>query len=1004
MNATMQKSPTYDALKKQLEEMFQLDRGDLDFGLYRVMNMKREEVITFLERDLLPQVRAILETVKAPDAEALANEWKAIQANPSKFAPDYVEEVRQKVSQAPDVEALEQDVYSHLTNFFKRYYADGDFMSLRRYKEGVYAMPYQGEEVKLHWANHDQYYIKTSENLKNYTFKLPNSEHRVRFEVVAGSTETNNNKGKERRFVLHTPNPVEVTEEAVTIRFEYRAFEEKRDQKDHNQESHDALLALADLQPYADALRTLAPTEKQKDRTLLAKHLADFTAKHSFDYFIHKDLGAFLRRELDFFIKNEIMHLDDIENDTAPRLEAYLGKIKALRKVAHKIIDFLAQLEDFQKRLWNKKKFVLEAHYCLTIDHLLTHEQSDAWLAEIAHNDAQRAEWVRWLAIDELPDYSTPLTLDFLKANDKLPVDTRFFSRALKYAWLGTLAHVEEQTQGVLINSENYQALNLLQARYREQVKCIYIDPPYNTGNDGFIYKDTLKHSTWLSFMHDRLQLGRNLLNEAGVQFSSIDENEVNNLSSLYEIQGNSLISQITVKSNPGGRDYGGIALTHEYLLCHSKNENQELFLIFDKDKKFKYKDDLGEFDDRELRNRNIKFNNFNRPNLHYPFYVNEQLLDSNGFHEVSLDYHNDWVEVFPLESQGVKTVWRWGKEKVLENLNINVKGKRKQDGTFMIIEKYRSSYKRERSIFDEKDIRTEHGSLTLKSLFEKLESFTYPKSDKLLEKVVLLGSESTDLILDYFAGSGTTGHAVLNLNRQDGGNRKYILVEMGAYFDSVTKPRLLKVAYSKDWKNGKPVSRDGVSHVFKTLTLEQYEDSLDNLIFKPKNDTQQSLLEQYKDFREGYLLNYWLNAETQGSPSLLNTQAFEDPFAYTLRITRNDDTQTVAVDLVETFNYLLGLRVEAYSFHEKDGILEVQGVNAHGERCLILWRNTVRITSDAFDEWFQKRYSTKDFEFDAIYVNGDNHLENYKKAEDLWKVRLIETEFHRLMFESCDV
>ena len=174
----------------------------------------------------------------------------------------------------------------------------------------------------------------------------------------------------------------------------------------------------------------------------------------------------------------------------------------------------------------------------------------------------------------------------------------------------------------------------------------------------------------------------------------------------------------------------------------------------------------------RELRNRNVKFNINNRPNLYYPFYVNSKKLDENGLFEVSLEKQEGWIEVYPLESQGIKTVWRWGKEKVLKNINIEVKAKKKQDGNFQIVEKYRSNLKRERSIFDEKNVRNEAGTLSIKEIFVGKNPFDYPKSIFLIKRLINLGTDKDDIILDFFAGSGTTGDAVMRLNAEDGGNR----------------------------------------------------------------------------------------------------------------------------------------------------------------------------------------------------------------------------------------
>ncbi len=371
-----------------------------------------------------------------------------------------------------------------------------------------------------------------------------------------------------------------------------------------------------------------------------------------------------------------------------------------------------------------------------------------------------------------------------------------------------------ENTGNVLIKGDNLDALKLLQNNYFERVKMIYIDPPYNTQNDGFIYRDNFSqtqeqileelgyskedkeyikniagaktHSGWLSFIYPRLLLARELLRDDGVIFISIDDNEQANLKLLCdEVFGEmNFVALIIVKSNPGGRDYGGIAVTHEYVLVYRKTDITELNLIEDKNKKFDFQDNISPFVVRELRNRNVKFNIDNRPNLHYPFYVNLNKQDKNGLFEISLEKQKDWVEVFPLESQGIKTVWRWGKEKVLKNINIEVKAKKKQDGKFQIVEKYRSNFKRERSIFDEKNVRNEAGTLSIKEIFVEKNPFGYPKSIFLIQRLINLGADKNDIILDFFAGSGTTGDAVMRLNAEDGGNRRFVLVQQAEAID----------------------------------------------------------------------------------------------------------------------------------------------------------------------------------------------------------------------------
>jgi len=259
--------------------------------------------------------------------------------------------------------------------------------------------------------------------------------------------------------------------------------------------------------------------------------------------------------------------------------------------------------------------------------------------------------------------------------------------------------------------------------------------------------------------------------------------------------------------------------------------------------------------------------------------------------------------------------------------------------------------------------------------------------------------------VVDFFGGSGTTGHAVITLNRAEKSKkRKYILVEVGEYFESITKTRIQKIFYSKDWQTGKPVSREGSSHLFKYLRLESYEDALNNLELK-RTEAQDDLLRQHAPLREDYLLRYQLDVESAGSASLLAVAQFANPFAYQLKIATGSvgESRAVNVDLVETFNYLLGLRVSHTDTIR--GFKVVTGLNPTGEKTLVIWRNVAEKSNADLDAFFQKQgYNTKDMEFAVIYVNGDNNLENLKRADETWKVRRTEDEFKRLMFDVQDV
>jgi adenine-specific DNA-methyltransferase len=367
------------------------------------------------------------------------------------------------------------------------------------------------------------------------------------------------------------------------------------------------------------------------------------------------------------------------------------------------------------------------------------------------------------------------------------------------------------ESENLIIEGENLEVLKLLSDSYREQIKCIYIDPPYNTGKD-FVYSDNYTedkkpyweqtgvtengvkidtnidsdgryHSNWLNMMYSRLLLSRTMLKPEGVIFISLDENEIHHLRKLCdEVFGEqNFISCITVVSNPRGRDYGGVAKMHEYIMVYIKSEDSEINDLNEPDKVFPFTDSISGYELRELRNRNIAFNSENRPNLYYPFYINPNNQDENGLYEIGLEPKEGWIELYPKESQGFKTVWRWGKPKTLENININIAGKEMEDEGFQIVEKYRKKTKMARSVWWDKEDNTEKGTLLVKSLFDGKKVMDFPKPVEMIQKIIEMGTspDSNDIILDFFGGSGTTAQAVMQQNQIDSGNRKFILVQL---------------------------------------------------------------------------------------------------------------------------------------------------------------------------------------------------------------------------------
>jgi len=434
---------------------------------------------------------------------------------------------------------------------------------------------------------------------------------------------------------------------------------------------------------------------------------------------------------------------------------------------------------------------------------------------------------------------------------------------------------------------------------------------------------------------------------------------------------------------------------------------------------RFNQSDNEGVFEWRNLRREGSGANRTDRPKLYYPMYVTDASVrvPEMSWNETKeeWDVHEspkpDEEVVLPDNDEGEQKRWRWGPEKVKSSPSEVAVRKDRTGKNYVYVKRrpHESGVVSVSSWFDAKYSSTEHGTAVIKALFGE-SVFSYPKSiHAVVDAVYIAGASKRDsVVLDYFAGSGTTGQAVIRLNQKDQGSRKFLLAEVGVHVDTVLIPRMKKVVFTPEWSEGKPVrvateaEAAAVSGFIKYVRLESYEDALNNLEVK-RTDQQASLLDQDNNLREQYILSYMLDVESRGSQSLLNVESFRNPDQYKLKVERNGETQLVNVDLVETFNWLLGLTVKHIDVIR--GVRVVEGTNPEGERAIVLWRNLDETDNDALDEWFKKqKYNTKDQEYNLIYVNGDNNLENLRRGDQTWKVRLIEEEFGRLMFDVQDV
>jgi adenine-specific DNA-methyltransferase len=1097
-------SANFQKLKDKLSELFELDKADLDFGIYRVLRQRHREIEEFLEKQLETTVREALRSHQTVQTEQVADELAKAEAaaKGAGITPDQsprVLELREKLKVAGDVEAVADEVYSHLYTFFSRYYEEGDFLGLHRSTvqgRERYMIPYNGEEVKLVWANMDQFYIKSSELLRDYTFVIKKAdwvaaqaelplgdlpdEVRVHFKLTEGDTEKDNRKasGKTARaFALAEP-AVEERDGALWIRFAYREHPAERNLQDKL--NADTLKTLADTLtgPWKTLLLAADPTHQPKDkkdvRSVLQKHLRVYTARHQFDYFIHKDLGGFLRRELDFYLKNEVMHLDDIEGMGAPKAEEYLSKLRAIRRCASPVIRMLAQLEDFQKKLWLKKKFVVETRYCLTLDRV-----PEELYPEICQNDSQWQEWEELYKISEL---KPKRTVEFLGANKNLVIDTKHFTSAFRHALLASYEALDDGFSGLCVNADNFQALQLVSQCLGETAKSIYIDPPYNTGASAILYKNSYKHSSWGTLMLDRILRLRDLLSAKGVIFVSIDKIERTLLEACLDTAfgRDNRIEELIWTQNTANGQLPTYSTNHEYVEAYAKDRgaveadgtlfreqkpgypeimdivvrlNPEYPPLHEVEAAIKnlfkthiaqlredieasgeewsdeaakqdpwkgiynychaeYRDEAGALvPEADARQKRAKIWIWREISPSAP--AAKQSPSTKDTNDHNFRYYRPLHPITKKPCPHPKGGWKFPLLPDPDNPDRKSFTQLEADNRIAWGEDEKKVPQTKGFLHEvETNISTSvfyeynDGEAEVSSLFNKTGLFLAPKSSIFVKRFINQTiRHDGELFIDCFGGSGSSAHAAIDFTRDTSKKLRYLTCEVGKHFEELIVPRLKRVVYSRAWKEGKPQSRDtGISHAFKILRLESYEDTLNNLVLSRSPDQEAALKQQGAREQAEYMLGYFLDVESAGSAGLLNIAEFSDPFAYKLKIATSSagETKETLVDLVETFNWLLGLKVRHIDTLP-GGFVTVTGERRDGKKVLVVWR---KLGADAaadnaalqrlFDKLQINPAETSDTDYAAIYVNGPHTL-----ADPHGKIHLTEEEFHRRMFAT---
>jgi adenine-specific DNA-methyltransferase len=508
----------------------------------------------------------------------------------------------------------------------------------------------------------------------------------------------------------------------------------------------------------------------------------------------------------------------------------------------------------------------------------------------------------------------------------------------------------------------------------------------------------------------------------------AIDDQEV---APLRRVLGDTFEKEIgvsVVKSNPQSRKATGkLSPVHEYVLFYGKSDKALPCSIgFNESKAARYPliDEMGRYSWMTFIRAGTGDLREDRPKLFYPIAVNKEnrlRIPAMEWNEELQEYkllekiRPDEELVWPIKNVDEKVIekrWQRGHKRVASEFG---EYRARRDNGWQISIDFKTRMDEEATPvtwWDKGEYASaNYGAAELKDLFGE-KNFDFPKAKKLVEDSLRTcgAAQKNAVIVDFFGWSGTTAEAAISIARDTKEKHFYILVEQGEYFDTVLKPRIQKVVYSADWKDGKATApQTGISHAFKVLQIESYEDTLNNLELR-RSEAQQGLLDTLPpSAKEDYLLRYLLDIESRGS--LLSVEQFKKPFDCTLKVAVDSAGayEERAIDLVETFNYLIGLRVKHIDMERDKGFLLVTGWLPTGEKTLVLWRDVEQVDYEALNRLCDKlAINPADSEFEVVYINGDHNIPavfTTTEAEGAitrtLKTRQIEPEFMSRMFAA---
>ncbi|NLY05090.1 DNA methyltransferase [Candidatus Sordicultor fermentans] len=701
-----------------------------------------------------------------------------------------------------------EELFDKLYTFFNRYFSESGSIYFRYTPiyQNVYEKVYTDDkDVMLFWKTHMLYYVKTDRLFKNLEVDVDD----VKFFFDVSTLE--HKKANEKRAIIYE---LKGKRNDGVIAFNVLYSERGRKTKIN------------------DILRDLRKEGVTITEDTLEEAFRVFEKQSEVDYFINKNAKEFLQEQFNIWLYQYVF------SGESEWTEKRIKQLQVLKDIAFKIVNFISQFEDELVKIWNKPKFALNSNYVITLDRIA--EKNIELIEKILEHEGfenQVKEWEELGIVGKEFDKSkilenAPLSKQLNKKYQYLPIDTKYF-KDLELEILGLFDDLDNSLDGWLIKSENYQALNTILAKFRGKVKCTYIDPPYNSKSTEIIYVNTYKHSSWMSLMENRLALSKLLSTTDGSHIIAIDENEQERLGWLLS----SIFSEytkvcVTVIHNKKGIQGDYFSYNHDYAyFCIPPSLKRINEMLIPQD----------EWEYVNLRKWGTESERKTAKNCFYPILVKESNVI--GFGNVCSDsFHpsksnnkrkDGTVEVYPIDPRGVERKWRYSRDSV-EDIRHLLRVHITKRGEIQILKaKASSQYK---TVWDDsRYIAGDYGTRLLTEM-GLLPEGIYTKSIYTVMDSVYAVTDKDSIVLDYFAGSGTTAHAVINLNRQDNGKRKYILVEMADYFDTVLMPRIKKVVFSDKWKDGKMQNGQGISHFIKYYSLEQYEDTLRKVKYEDSN------------------------------------------------------------------------------------------------------------------------------------------------------------------------